>query len=212
VPSSKNFPGVAIDRSATGIADPTDGMSAFQNPNASRIVYEEGIYVGYRYYETFGVKPTYEFGYGLSYTSFEFGKLSLSSQNFSGELTATLDVKNVGKTAGKEVVQVYLSAPSSALEKPAVELKAFCKTRLLNPGEAQTLSFVLKPHQLASFDPATSSWIAEAGGYVVKVGASSRDIRQTGLFILDKDLVVKKESGSLVPKEKINELKRRDLK
>jgi len=212
VPSSKNFPGVVVDHSKTAPADPADGMSAFQNPKASRIVYEEGIYVGYRYYETFGVKPAYEFGYGLSYTSFEFGKLTLSAQSFAGEITATLDVKNVGKAAGKEVVQVYLAAPTKQLEKPAVELKSFCKTRLLNPGESQTLSFVLKLHQLASFDPAASSWIAEAGRYEVKIGASSRDIRQTGSFILDKDLIVKQESSALVLKEKINELKRRDLK
>jgi beta-glucosidase len=89
-----------------------------------------------------------------------------------------------------------------------MELKAFTKTRLLNPGESQTLTFVLKPRQLSSFDPVASSWIAEAGKYEVRVGASSRDIRQAASFSLDSDLVVKKESVGLVPKTKINELKR----
>jgi beta-glucosidase len=209
VPSSRNFPGVVIDAAPAKVESvQADGMSAFRNPKASRITYEEGIYIGYRYYESFGVKPVYEFGYGLSYASFDYGKLSLSSQNFTGEITATLDVKNTGKVAGKETVQVYITAPSRKLDKPAMELKAFTKTRLLNPGESQTLTFVLKPRQLSSFDPVASSWIAEAGKYEVRVGASSRDIRQAASFSLDSDLVVKKESVGLVPKTKINELKR----
>ncbi len=211
VPSSKNFPGVIVDKSPGSSADPLDGMSAFQNPKASRIVYEEGIYVGYRYYETFGIKPAYEFGYGLSYTTFEFGNPLISTPSAAGEITASLEVKNIGKAAGKEVVQLYLGAPGKKLEKPAIELKAFCKTKLLKPGEVQKVSFIIKPRQLASFDPATSSWIAEAGKYELKLGASSRDIRQAASFILDNDLVVKKESNVLLPKEKINELRRKAL-
>ena len=209
VPSSRNFPGTVINAAQSKAASPqTDGMSAFQNPRPSRITYEEGIYIGYRYYETFGVKPVYEFGYGLSYTSFEYGKLSLSSQKFANEITATLDVKNTGKVAGREIVQLYIAAPAQKLNKPAIELKAFAKTRLLSPGESQALTFVLKPRQLASFDPAASSWIAEAGKYEVKAGASSRDIRQTASFSLDSDLMVKKESVALAPKTRINELKK----
>jgi beta-glucosidase len=206
VPSSRNFPGVAVE--AVQMDKSSDAMSAFFKPTPSRIAYEEGIYVGYRYYETFGVKPAYEFGYGLSYTTFEYGKLSLSSQTFSGEITATLNVKNTGNAAGKEAVQLYMVAPAQKLHKPALELRAFAKTRLLKPGESQTLSFLLKPRQFSSFDPVSSSWIAEAGKYDVKIGASSRDIRQTASFRLDKDLIVKKESAALVPKTKINELKK----
>jgi len=207
VPSSKNFPGVIIDKSQAQPSDGMDGMSAFRNPKPSRITYEEGIYVGYRYYETFGVKPAYEFGYGLSYTSFEYGKPTLSSTTFSDEITVALDVKNTGKVSGKEVVQVYLTAPSRKLEKPAVELKAFAKTRLLKPGESQRMIFSVKPRQIASFNPASSSWFAEAGRYELKIGASSHDIRQTASFPLDKDLVVKKENAALIPKTKINELR-----
>jgi beta-glucosidase len=210
VPSSKNFPGKVIDSGETKANAPagTDGMTAFLNPKPSRVVYEEGIYIGYRYYESFDVKPAYEFGFGLSYTAFEYGKLTLSSQSFSGEIAANLEVKNTGKMAGREVVQLYLAAPLRKLDKPALELKAFAKTRLLQPGESQTIHFNLKPRQLSSFDSATSSWIAEAGKYEVKVGASSRDIRQTASFTLDNDLIVKKENAALVSRTKINELKR----
>jgi beta-glucosidase len=209
VPSSKNFPGIILGGSQASASDQADGMSAFNNPKPSRITYEEGIYVGYRYYETFGVKPSYEFGYGLSYTSFDYGNLSLGNPASGGEITASLDVQNTGKATGSEIVQVYVSAPFRKLEKPAAELKAFAKTRPLKPGESQTLSFTLKPRQLASFDPASSSWIAEAGKYDIRVGGSSRDIRQTAGFTLEKDIVVKRESTALVPEAIINELKPR---
>ena len=183
-------------------------LSAFKRPRASKIVYEEGIFVGYRYYETFGVAPAYEFGYGLSYTTFEFSHLSLSSKKFSGRITATVQVKNTGKSAGKEVVQLYLSAPAGKLYKPTLELKGFAKTRLLRTGESQTLRFEISPRNLASFDPASSSWVAGAGKYTVKIGASSRDIRLSASFDLDKELTAKKESIALVPKVQINELKK----
>jgi beta-glucosidase len=208
VPSAKNFPGVVLTDTPAKPEDPSDGMSAFRNPRASRIAYEEGIYVGYRYYETFGVRPAFEFGYGLSYTSFAYGKMSLSTLSFADELTVTLEVTNTGNRPGREVVQIYLAAPFQELGKPALELKAFAKTRVLNPGEKQMLRFILKPRQLASFDPVASSWIAEAGKYEIKAGASSRDIRQTASFMLEKELVVKKESRALVPNAAINEFRR----
>lgn len=208
VPSFKNFPGAVIDAGQGTSGSATDGMSAFRNPKASRIVYEEGIYVGYRYYETFGVKPGYEFGYGLSYTNFDYGKISLSSPTFSGSVTVSVDVKNAGKTPGREVVQLYLSAPAKRFDKPAIELRGFAKTKLLWPNESETVSFVLEARQLASFDSASSSWIADSGKYEVKIGASSRDIRQTASFMLPNDLVVKKESVAFVPNTKIDELRK----
>jgi beta-glucosidase len=158
-------------------------------------------------YETFKVKPDYEFGFGLSYTNFTYSNLKLSSPKFTGTITVTVDVKNSGNAAGKEVAELYLSAPAVKLDKPAIELKGFAKTRLLKPGESQTLTFVLNSRSLSSFDTASSSWVSEAGKYDVKIGASSKDIRQTASFSLAKDLTVKKEIVSLVPKEKINELK-----
>ena len=155
----------------------------------------------------FKVKPAYEFGYGLSYTNFTYSNLKLSSPKFTGSITVTIEVKNTGAFAGKEVAELYLSAPAVKLDKPSIELKGFAKTRLLHPGESQTLTFVIESRRLSSFDPAVSSWIAESGKYNIKIGASSKDIRLNASFTLAKDLTVKKESVSLIPKEKINELK-----
>jgi beta-glucosidase len=118
-----------------------------------------------------------------------------------------VDIKNSGVVAGKEVAELYLSAPSVKLDKPSLELKGFAKTKLLQPGESQTLTFIIDSRRLSSFDPASSSWIAEAGKYEVKIGASLKDIRQSSTFILAKEITVKKETVSLVPKEKIYELK-----
>ncbi len=203
VPSAATFPGKELPSN-----EPKDnGPMSFMRGRPAEDTYTDGIYVGYRYYESFGVKPSYEFGFGLSYTTFEYSNLKLSSPKFAGKLTVTVDVKNTGKVAGKEVVELYLTAPAKKLDKPAQELKGFAKTRMLQPGESQTITLVIDARSLASFDPAASAWIAEAGSYTVKVGASSKDIRQTATFTLGKETLVKKESAVLKPAEKINELK-----
>ena len=204
VPSAKTFPGKELTSEKSDDQSP---LSSFRRVKPAVVTYNEGIYVGYRYYETFKVKPAYEFGYGLSYTNFTYSNLKLSSPKFAGTITVTVDVKNSGSVAGKEVAELYLSAPAIKLDKPSLELKGFAKTRLLKPGESQTLTFTIDSRRLSSFDPAISSWIAEAGNYQVSIGASSKDIRQKASFSLAKDLTVKKESVSLLPKEKVNELK-----
>jgi beta-glucosidase len=204
VPSSKTFPG----RETVESQPPPDSpVNAFMRSVPSIVYYEEGIYVGYRYYESFKVKPSFEFGYGLSYTTFEYDNTRLSSQKFGKNLTVTVDIRNTGNVAGKEAIQLYLSAPAGKLDKPAIELKDFAKTRLLQPGETQTLTFTIDPGSLASFDPQSSSWIAEAGSYEVRIGASSGDIRQAAEFTLERDVVVQKESRALVPKDKIQEIR-----
>jgi beta-glucosidase len=203
VPSSATFPGKELPSET-----PDDGSGrGFMRGAPAEDVYTDGIYVGYRYYETFGVKPSYEFGYGLSYTTFEYSNLELSTSKFRNMMSVTVDIKNTGKVAGKEVVELYLSAPAKKLDKPSEELKGFAKTRLLQPGESQTLTFELDKRSLASFDPSASAWIADAGSYSVKIGASSKDIRQTGTFDLARDLTVKKESRSLIPNRDIDEIK-----
>jgi beta-glucosidase len=207
VPSSGNFPGVVTEVEPAKDTTKKPDMTDFMKPHPAKVVYEEGIYVGYRYYGSFGVKPAYEFGYGLSYTKFEYSNLKLSSDKFDNQITVTVEVKNAGPVAGKEVVQLYLSAPVKELDKPAYELKGFAKTGLLLPGDKQTVSFKLDAHKLASFNSSSSSWIADAGQYEVKIGASSSDIRQNASFTLDADRVVKKESRALVPSESIKELK-----
>jgi beta-glucosidase len=207
VPSAKTFPGHEIPGAPEPEPPPPGTPAFFRRPKPSTITYEDGIYVGYRYYDSFGVKPAYEFGYGLSYTTFEYGNLKLSAPRFDRRLTASVEVRNTGKVTGREVVQLYLSAPAMSLDKPAQELKGFAKTKRLAPGESQTLSFALDPRSLASFDPAPSAWVADAGRYEVRIGASSRDIRQRAEFELVKPLVVKKEARALVPKQKIEERK-----
>jgi beta-glucosidase len=200
VPSSKTFPGRELPDRPPLISFGLAGRPA-------EAVYEEGIYVGYRYYDTFGVKPAYAFGHGLSYTDFAYGGLKLSPRQFGGKLTAAVTVTNRGRAAGREVVQLYLSAPAGRLAKPAAELKGFAKTRLLRPGESQTLSFELGPADLASYDSAASAWVAEAGAYTVRVGASSADIRQTGTFELKKETVAAKTNRALTPKQPIREIR-----
>jgi beta-glucosidase len=200
VPSAKNFPGKEFpDQATTG----NFGMKSIP----AEVTYEEGIYVGYRYYNTFNVKPAYEFGYGLSYGNFTFGNLKLSSSTFDKSITATLTITNQGKMAGKEVVEMYLSAPTTSIDKPSEELKAFAKTKLLKPGETQTLKFTLTAADLASFYTDKEAWIADAGRYTVKAGASSTDIRLKSSFNLPNEIVVDKVNKALTPKADINELK-----
>ncbi|MEJ5228505.1 MAG: beta-glucosidase [Pseudothermotoga sp.] len=148
-----------------------------------KVVYEEDIYVGYRYYDTFGVEPAYEFGYGLSYTKFDYGNLKVS---LDGEkLKISYTIKNVGEMPGKEVSQIYIKAPKGKIGKPFQELKAFHKTKLLNAQESEDIFIEIPLRDLASFDG--TGWVSETGEYEVRVGASSRDIRLTGTFNLQKE-------------------------
>lgn len=199
-PSAKNFPGIEFpEKAETGMM----GMKL----TPAEVIYEEGIYVGYRYYNTFNKKTAYEFGYGLSFTNFAYSNLKLSATNFTNKLTATVTITNTGKVAGKEAVQLYLSAPGKTLDKPSEELKAFAKTALLLPGKSQTISFTITAEDLASFDSNRSSWIAEAGKYILKIGASSTNIKQSASFSLPEELIIEKVNKVLMPQVAINELK-----
>lgn len=146
--------------------------------------YAEDIWVGYRHFNTRGVEVSYPFGYGLSYTTFEYSRpvVKASADGF----TASVTVTNTGSVAGKEVVEVYVSAPSGGLEKPSRELKAFGKTNLLAPGESQTLTFTVPAYDLASFNEAASRWETASGAYTVHFGASVEDIRAAGSFQIKK--------------------------
>ena len=146
--------------------------------------YEEGIWVGYRHFATRGVEVSYPFGYGLSYTTFAYSKPVVKAEKDG--FTATVTVTNTGKVAGKEVVELYVSAPAGGLEKPVCELKAFGKTRELKPGESQTLTMKVSAYELASFNEAASAWEAAAGNYTVAFGASVNDIRCSAPFKLAK--------------------------
>lgn len=196
VPSAKNFPGRELPLSAAA--------NAKKLPQVS---YEEGIYVGYRYFNTFHVKSAYEFGYGLSYTQFDYTHLKLSTTSFADNMQVTVTITNKGKVSGKEVVQLYVSAPSVQLAKPASELKAFAKTELLRPGQSQTITFKLNKSDLASYDPQSAAWTAESGNYTIGIGASSLDIRQKADFTVDKDILVEQLHHYVLPEAAINELK-----
>jgi beta-glucosidase len=202
VPSASSFPGKEFPEKATSGAF---GMKLVPG----EVTYDEDIYVGYRYYSSFNVKPAYEFGYGLSYTQFKYSDLTLSSTDFTKPVTATITITNTGKIAGKEAAQLYITAPSGKLNKPVMELKSFGKTNLLKPGQSQKLSFIINPSDLASFNTDATAWIADAGDYTIKVGSSSANIRQTASFSLSKDIVTEKCNKVLVPQVPISEFKKK---
>ena len=200
-PSAKNFPGRNTSDKEV------KAMGGFSLGFPSEVVYEEGIYVGYRYHNTFKQPAVYPFGYGLSYTQFSYSNLRLSSKQFNGKILVQMDVKNTGSTAGREVVQLYLSAPGKSLPKPSEELKGFAKTGLLQPGATETVRFTIDADALASFDEKQTAWVAEPGTYLVKIGASSTDFKLQASFAVSKPLVIEKCYKVIVPQVTIQELK-----
>ncbi len=169
--------------------------------------HEEDIYVGYRYFDTFKKDVAYPFGFGLSYTTFEMGKPSVKANGKNIEVSVT--VKNTGKVAGKQVAQVYVTAPKGAYEKPAKELKAFGKTRELKPGESQTLKMTLEKRDLASFDEANSQWKVDAGNYLFQVGTDVESIKGTATLKVAE--YTEKTSSACAPNVQLNYLKKKKL-
>ena len=146
------------------------------NPHA-RVEYREGLFMGYRGYEKTGVKPLFPFGFGLSYTTFEYSNINIVEDG--KEFVVNFDVKNTGKVAGAEVAQVYVGDDECTLIRPAKELKGFDKV-FLQPGESKTVSVRLDNEAFRFFDPILRQWVVEPGVFTVHVGASSADIRLTG--------------------------------
>ena len=196
-PSTQNFPG-NLDyysyKDMVGNGSPIPGHH-YTN-------HDEDIYVGYRFFDTFGRSVAYPFGYGLSYTTFEYGKATVSQKGEQIEVSVT--IKNTGNRPGKEVAQVYVAAPKGTLEKPAKELKAFGKTRELQPGESQTLRMTLQRRDLASFDESQSAWVVDADTYTFMVGASVSDIKATAP--LKVAAMTEKVSNALAPKAPLKRL------
>nr|AFX98011.1 beta-glucosidase [uncultured microorganism] len=185
-PSSANFP-YNYNRNA----QPQGMGMGFGGPQQRQLQkdvdytnYEEGIYVGYRYFTTAGKEVSYPFGYGMSYTSFSYTKPVVKA--VSGGFVASVTVTNTGAVAGKEVVELYVSAPAGGLEKPARELRGFAKTRELKPGESQVVNIEVTNYEIASFNEAASAWEAPAGAYKICFGASVDDIRATATYQLKK--------------------------
>ena len=216
-PSGKltmTWPIAAVDHPSTANFAKEYDMYTYKNmegwgkgniPGVDFSNHEEDIYVGYRYFDTFKKDVAYPFGFGLSYTTFEMGKPSVKANGKNIEVSVT--VKNTGKVAGKQVAQVYVTAPKGAYEKPAKELKAFGKTRELKPGESQTLKMTLEKRDLASFDEANSQWKVDAGNYLFQVGTDVESIKGTATLKVAE--YTEKTSSACVPNVQLNYLKQK---
>jgi beta-glucosidase len=174
--SMANFPltGQPMDGSAM-LFDPKPKPAEKQVKNIDYTKYEEGIYVGYRHFDKHNINVSYPFGFGLSYTTFEYGSMDVKAS--SDTIHIRLSVKNTGAVAGKEVVEIYIAKPDSRIDRPVQELKAFTKTPLLNAGESVTLSFAIPVSDLSYWDESQSKWVLEKGTYTIHASSSSRDTR-----------------------------------
>jgi beta-glucosidase len=150
-----------------------------------RTEYAEGIYVGYRHFDKMGIEPLFPFGFGLSYTKFDYSDLTVTPKTIdsSGNVQVALKIRNTGKMAGAEVVQVYMRDVESSLDRPFRELKAFRKV-FLKQGESQIVNFALGKDSLSYYDSGARSWVAEPGVFEVQIGSSSQDIRCKAFFAL----------------------------
>ena len=216
-PSGKltmTWPIAAVDHPSTANFAKEYDMYTYKNmegwgkgniPGVDFSNHEEDIYVGYRYFDIFKKDVAYPFGFGLSYTTFEMGKPSVKANGKNIEVSVT--VKNTGKVAGKQVAQVYVTAPKGAYEKPAKELKTFGKTRELKPGESQTLKMTLEKRDLASFDEANSQWKVDAGNYLFQVGTDVESIKGTATLKVAE--YTEKTSSACAPNVQLNYLKQK---
>lgn len=173
------------------------------------VYYGEGIYVGYRYYDTKGIEPQYSFGYGLSYTDFKYSNLKVSSSTMDLEkdekVKVSVDITNTGKVAGKEVVQLYVSANVASVDRAEKELKGFDKVSL-KAGETKTVTMEINKRDLSYYSESQKDWVAEPGKYTIKVGASSKDIKLTSTLTaigyVDKYKVTENSKWNLLQENK----------
>ncbi|MCR5775802.1 MAG: glycoside hydrolase family 3 C-terminal domain-containing protein [Lachnospiraceae bacterium] len=161
--------------------------------NIETELYSDGIYVGYRYFDTFGVAPQYEFGYGLSYTNFDIQTKSVKADK--DKVTVEVEVSNRGKASGKEVVQVYFSAPKGDLDVPYQELAAYGKTDELAPGKAQTLTLTFKTSEMSSYSEKDAAYEMTKGDYLIRVGNSSRNTHVAAKINLDDNVITEQLSN-----------------
>ncbi len=149
------------------------------------VCYHEGLFIGYRHYDTRKIEPLFPFGHGLSYTQFEYSSLKLSASQIdeSEDLQVSVDVTNTGKWAGSEVVQLYVHPKQSRLQRPEQELKGFQKVEL-EVGETRTVQLRLTPRDFSYYDPQEKEWLVERGPVEIRIGSSSRDIRQRALVTI----------------------------
>lgn len=185
---------------------PFSNEYSYLNGNVEEEYYKEGIYVGYRYFDSFGVEPAYPFGFGLSYTDFTIasGDISLDGSR----VTARVCVSNCGEQySGKEVAQLYVSAPQGKLDKEYQSLAAFGKTRVLSPGESEELTLSFDMRSLASYREEDCSFVLEAGSYVLRLGNSSRNTQVIGVVALEQERIVSRHCVICPIREPIAELR-----
>ncbi len=183
VPATKNFPKdytIWTEREMSKARKATF-------PCFAETIYEEDLNVGYRYFQTENKPVSFPFGFGMGYTTFEYSNASVKKKG--NDYVATVMVKNTGSYAGKEVVQLYISAPKGTLKKPAYELKAYAKTRELQPGESQLLEMTFSNYDLASYDEMQQAWVTDGGQYTAHFAASAADLRQQATFNAKQQVV-----------------------
>ena len=204
VPSKADFPtpdDISDDQLTEALKGFADVRTEGSRKNFDYTEYNDGVYVGYRYYTTKNIPVSYPFGYGMSYTSFKYGKPSVTSST-KGDITVKVEVKNTGKMAGKEVVQTYVAAPGKDMDKPARELKAFAKTRKLNPGESETVTMTIPYESLASFNEKDSQWQVEGGQYKVMVAKNAADAKPLTSTVNVEGKVTEHVRPCLLPEQK----------
>lgn len=190
---------------------PSAATFSHNNGNVQKEFYEEGIYVGYRYFDTFGIPVRYGFGYGLSYTTFSMSGYTVEKTENHG-VKISVCVKNTGDVSGKEVVQAYVSLPGGRLEKEAHRLTAYVKTELLQPGQEQTIILEVPAERLTSYDEKNASWILEKGFYGICVGNSLESAEFIGGVQLDETATLEKVKNLFAKKDELKELAQQDGK
>ena len=184
---------------------PSSRTFSYRDDNLDDEYYSDGIYVGYRYFDTFGIMPLYCFGYGKGYTDF-----SLVTKEVTADeklVKVEVEVTNIGKVyPGREVVQVYYSAPDGVMEKPTQELAGFAKTKLLMPGEKEVVTVTFATEDMASYDSYDAAWVMEEGEYTIRVGNSSRTTEVAAIIDLDETVQTVLLKNVMKDKEFVKEI------
>lgn len=204
VPSKNDFPNpdeISDDELMNSLKGFTELRTEGSRKNFDITNYNDGIYVGYRYYTTKNIPVSFPFGYGMSYTSFEYGKPNVEKDG-NGNIKVSVNVRNNGKMAGKEVVQVYVSAPGKDMDKPARELKGFAKTKRLAVGESETVTINIPFESLASFNDQSNCWQVESGVYKVMVAKNAADLKPLTTTVYEEGKITENVRPCLVTEQK----------
>lgn len=204
VPSKNDFPDpdeISDDELMNSLKGFAELRTEGSRKNFDITTYNDGIYVGYRYYTTKNIPVSFPFGYGMSYTSFEYGKPNVEKDG-NGNIKVSVNVRNNGKMAGKEVVQVYVSAPGKDMDKPARELKGFAKTKRLAVGESETVTINIPFESLASFNDQSNCWQVESGVYKVMVAKNAADLKPMTTTVYEEGKITENVRPCLVTEQK----------